>query len=226
MLDVNYYFSLEDCQFIDLFDRCEAVWEPLKRLSDYLAKKKFGKIEVSIAEGVYLENSSSIFIGKGTVIEPGVYIKGPCYIGENCEIRHGAYLRGDVILGNRAVVGHDTEVKHSILLNDARAAHFNYVGDSILGSHTNLGAGVKCANLRLDGKEVFIHIEGRKIATGLNKLGLILGDRSQLGCNSVTNPGTLLGKDVFGYPCLNIGGVVPSRSRIQSKQNYCIEALT
>jgi UDP-N-acetylglucosamine diphosphorylase / glucose-1-phosphate thymidylyltransferase / UDP-N-acetylgalactosamine diphosphorylase / glucosamine-1-phosphate N-acetyltransferase / galactosamine-1-phosphate N-acetyltransferase len=224
-MDPNYYFSLENCPFSDLFQNCTYIWDVLKKLSLYLEKKNLGKIEVSIPSLVHLEDSSSISIGKGTIIEPGAYIKGPCWIGENCVIRHGAYIRGDVIVGNGSVIGHDTEVKHSILLDHAHAAHFNYIGDSILGNRTNLGAGVKCANFRLDQGEIPVHLDGKKIMTGLKKMGLILGDDSQIGCNSVTNPGTLMGKNVLCYPCLNIGGFVASKSKILPRQNYSIEAL-
>lgn len=226
MFDINEYFSLQDLPFSPLFKNIDSIWDVLKKLSDYLEKQNFGKIEASIPLGVYLENKEKIFIEKGTVIEPGVFIRGPVWIGKNCQIRHGAYIRGDVILGDNVVVGHDTEIKQSILFPRAHAAHFNYIGNSILGSDTNLGAGVKCANFRLDQQEIFVRINGEKIKTGLKKMGLILGDRSQIGCNAVTNPGTLIGKDVQCPPCLNIGGTIPSKSKIKSQQIYTVEAYT
>ncbi len=210
MRDPKYYFSHES---FPLFQGIKSVWEALENLSSYLKEMKLGLIEVEIPEGVYLEDAHLISIGKGTVIEPGAYIKGPALIGKNCQIRHGAYLRGNVILEDGAVVGHSTEVKHSILLKRAHAAHFNYVGDSILGEESNLGAGVKCANYRLDQGKVCVWIDDKKVETGLQKLGLILGDRSQIGCNSVTNPGTLIGKDVLCYPCLHIQGTLLSNSK-------------
>jgi bifunctional N-acetylglucosamine-1-phosphate-uridyltransferase/glucosamine-1-phosphate-acetyltransferase GlmU-like protein len=115
-------------------------------------------------------------------------------------------------------VGHCTEVKNSIFLKEAHAAHFNYVGDSLLGKNSNLGAGVKCANFRLDQKDIGVWIEGKKVVTGLRKLGVILGDRSQIGCNSVTSPGTLIGQDVVCYPCMHIQGSVASGSLRKLKQ--------
>jgi NDP-sugar pyrophosphorylase family protein len=224
MLEPSYYFNYPDNAFWKgLFKSTLNVLEVLKNLSGYLENQNLGKIDVVIPEGVYLENAKTISIGEGTVIEPGVYIKGPAWIGKNCQIRCGAYIRGNVIIGDGAVVGHDTEVKHSILLPRAHAAHFNYVGDSILGSDTNLGSGVACANFRLDQGEISVEIEGEKVLTGFKKLGLILGDRSQIGCNSVTSPGTLIGKDVLCPSTITIKGTIPSKAKIRLQKIYSIE---
>jgi bifunctional N-acetylglucosamine-1-phosphate-uridyltransferase/glucosamine-1-phosphate-acetyltransferase GlmU-like protein len=158
---------------------------------------------------------SNVYIGKGTVIEPGALIKGPTIIGDNTEVRQGAYIRGKCLIGDRCVVGHTTEVKTSIMLNDAKAGHFAYVGDSILGNQVNLGAGTKLANLKIIDVEMKLRIEGEVYKTGLRKLGAILGDHVETGCNSVTSPGTLLGKGSLVYPCLNVpGGYYPKRSII------------
>lgn len=207
MLDPNDYFSFEFQTLEKLFDQ-KYVWDIVKNISSYIKTLPLGKIEVPIPNGVYLENSSLISIGEGTILEPGCYIKGPAWIGKGCKIKHASYIRENVILADGSVVGHGSEVKNSILLPGAHAAHFNYVGDSILGSDTNLGAGVKCANIRLDRKEITIRKEKEKIGTGLIKLGLILGDRSQIGCNSVTNPGTLIGKDSFCPPGTVLKGCI------------------
>ncbi|MBU2599920.1 glucose-1-phosphate thymidylyltransferase [bacterium] len=152
-----------------------------------------------IYSGVTLADEN-ISIGKGTVIEPGAYIKGPTIIGDNCEIRQGAYIRGNVIIGNRCVIGHTTEVKNACFLNQAKAGHFAYVGDSILGNQVNLGAGTKLANLNIGSMPIQLKIEGKKITTDLKKFGAILGDRVETGCNSVTNPGTMLSKGCIVYP--------------------------
>lgn len=135
----------------------------------------------------------NIRIGKGVLIESGTFIKSPTIIGDSSEIRQGAYLRGYCLIGRRCVVGHTTEVKHSIFLNDAKAGHFAYLGDSILGNNVNLGAGTKCANLRFFPGNVSLPAAGGRIDTGLRKLGAVLGDGAQTGCNSVTSPGTLIG---------------------------------
>ncbi|MCH9632176.1 MAG: Bifunctional protein GlmU [Chlamydiae bacterium] len=142
------------------------------------------------------------------MVEPGAFIQGPCIIGNYCAVRNGAYLRGNTITGDHCVIGHTTEVKGSIFLNHAQAAHFSYVGDSILGNHVNLGAGAKLANLLFSKKNISIPVEEKTINTNRRKLGAILGDHSQVGCNSVTNPGTILKKRSCVHPCINVGGIV------------------
>ncbi|MCF8056734.1 MAG: hypothetical protein K9K37_08855 [Desulfocapsa sp.] len=135
-----------------------------------------------------------IDIGDGVLVEGGTLIKSPAIIGDCTEVRQGAYVRGYCLTGKRCVVGHSTEVKHSIFLNDAKAGHFAYLGDSIIGQDANLGAGTKFANLKFLGGNVSIRTEGKLIDTGRRKFGAILGDGAQTGCNSVTNPGTIIGK--------------------------------
>lgn len=211
----SYFFELDQFQHKGLFESLENVWEALSRISPFLRSLPLGKIETAVPEGVHLVNREQISIGQGSVIEPGAYIKGPCVIGRNCTVRQGAYIRGNLIAGDDCVIGHDTEIKNAILLNGAHAAHFAYVGDSILGNRVNLGAGVKCANLKLDGALVSVYFEGTKLSTGLRKFGAIIGDDAQIGCNCVTNPGTLIGRNVFSHPCLNIGGVVLSDSIVK-----------
>lgn len=204
------FFDLQGYAHQAVFENVKNVWAALKALNDYLKELSLGRIEVEIPPGAILINPSQISIGKGSVIEPGSYIKGPCVIGERCTVRHGAYIRGEVLTGNDCVIGHTTELKRVIFLNGVHAAHFAYVGDSILGNRVNLGAGTKCANLRLDGQPVLVFQGGQRYATGMRKLGAILGDDVQIGCNAVTNPGTLLGPKVVCFPCLNIGGVTMS----------------
>ena len=211
-LSTNQFFSLEAYLHRELFEETAFVWEALHHLASYLKEQELGKIEVKVPSSAYLVNPELISIGEGTVIEPGAYIEGPAIIGPYNQVRHGAYIRGNVITGEKCIIGHATEVKHAVLLNGARAAHFNYVGDSILGNDVNLGAGVKLANFRLDQKEIHVLFQGQRILTGLKKMGAIIGDGSQLGCNAVTSPGTLIGPKAFCYPCVNIKGIVPSRA--------------
>lgn len=141
-----------------------------------------------------------IRLGQGVLVETGAFIKSPAIIGDHTEVRQGAYLRGYTLIGSRCVVGHTTEVKHAIFLDDAKAGHFAYLGDSILGGGVNLGAGTKLANLRFVKGEVLIRTPEGKMMSGLTKLGAILGDGVQTGCNSVTNPGTLLGRSSLVLP--------------------------
>lgn len=145
-------------------------------------------------------SGEKIRLGRGVLVEPGALIKSPTMIGDHTEIRQGAYVRGYCLVGERCVVGHVTEIKHSIMLNDAKAGHFAYLGDSIAGNHVNLGAGTKLANLRFTNGDINVRTAAGSINTGLRKMGAILGDQVQTGCNSVTNPGCLLGRKSLVMP--------------------------
>ncbi len=151
-----------------------------------------------------------VFIAAGAVVGPCAYIQGPCYIGPDAEVRHGAFIRGDVYVGARAVVGHTTEVKGSLFLDDAKAGHFAYVGDSILGREVNLGAGTKLANLKLRGNEVMLKhpVSGVMLPTGLRKFGALIADAAQTGCNSVLSPGTILMQKTMVLPCVHFHGTL------------------
>jgi len=157
----------------------------------------------------------NISIGEGTVVEPGALIKGPTIIGRNTEVRQGAYIRGSCLIGDECVVGHTTEMKNAVMLNNAKAGHFAYIGDSILGNNVNLGAGTKLANLKIVGSEVNLKVEEKIYKTGLRKFGAILGDDVETGCNSVTSPGVLLGRSSIVYPNMTVkSGYYPERSII------------
>lgn len=214
-LHSSFFFDLSQFNHASLFQGDPFPWLVLQKLTDYLSKQRLGLLDGNISPHAYLVNPELISIGEGSIVEPGAYIQGPCLIGKHCVIRHGAYIRGNVLTGDHCVIGHDSEVKHAIFLNGAHAAHFAYVGDSILGNEVNLGAGTKCANFKLDKTPINLQIKGEKIATQMRKLGAIIGDKSQIGCNTVTNPGTLIGQEVRCYPCLNIEGFIPSRSLIK-----------
>lgn len=157
-----------------------------------------------------------IYIGAGTVVETGAYIQGPTIIGRQTEIRQGAYLRGGCLVGDRCVVGHVTEMKNSVMLNGAKAGHFAYIGDSLLGKNCNLGAGTKLANLKVIGNTIQVRGGDQIYDTGLRKFGAVLGDQTETGCNSVTNPGTLLGpKSIVGPNATVKPGYYPRRSIIR-----------
>lgn len=230
LLTAESFFDLTDFPHRALFEKERFVWEALGNLDAFLSnfppfisrENPLGLIEGEVEPGAYLINPEKIMIGKGSRVEAGAYIRGPAIIGEKCQIRHGAYLRGNVILGHRVVIGHASEVKHSIFLNGAQAPHFAYVGDSIIGARVNLGAGTKCANLRLDRQEITIKIADKRVATALRKLGAIIGDETEIGCNSVINPGTLIGKRVHCYPgailsgCIQQGSVIKGSGYVNS----------
>jgi acetyltransferase-like isoleucine patch superfamily enzyme len=160
-----------------------------------------------------------IIIGPGTIVEPGALIKGPTVIGNDSEIRQGAYIRGDCLVGNKCIVGHTTEMKASIMLDGAKAPHFAYVGDSILGKGVNLGAGTRLANLKMIPGPITVTADRKRYDTGRRKLGAILGDRTETGCNSVTSPGTLLGPASIVYAGVAVpGGYYPGRTIIAPSQ--------
>jgi carbonic anhydrase/acetyltransferase-like protein (isoleucine patch superfamily) len=172
-----------------------------------------------IFPGVYLLGDK-IVIGSGTIVEPGALIKGPVVIGNDSEIRQGAYVRGDCLVGSGCVVGHTTEIKGSIMLDGAKAGHFAYIGDSILGKDVNLGAGTKLANLKMIPGSVIVTAGGERYDTGRRKLGAILGDRTETGCNSVTSPGALIGPRSVVYPGVAVpSGYYPSRTFFMPSQD-------
>lgn len=165
-----------------------------------------------IMPGAYLFDDR-VILGPGTIVEPGALIKGPAVIGADTEVRQGAYLRGDCLVGDRCVVGHTTEMKASIMLDGAKAGHFAYIGDSILGRDVNMGAGTKLANLKMIAGNVIVGSGRDRFDTGRRKLGAILGDRTETGCNSVTSPGTLMGPRSIVYPCMAVApGLYPGRT--------------
>lgn len=203
------FFALGTSAHAALFSGAASAWEALDalpgHLAELLAAAEGPRLRGRVEDGAVLVGDD-ILLGEGSTIEAGAYVKGPCVIGAGVEVRHGAYLRGTVLVGDSCVVGHATEVKGSIFLEGAKAGHFAYVGDSILGRDVNLGAGTKLANLKLAGDEVLVRCGESRVATGRRKLGAILGDEVQTGCNSVTNPGTMLGPRCLVHPCAVVGG--------------------
>lgn len=204
MLKPEDFFQFGDFEHSQLFAGAEYVWEPLKRLKEYLQEIVRPEIRGEVAPTAVVQGE--VFIGEGTVVEPGAFISGPTYIGRNCHIRQGAYIRGVCLIGDGATVGHCTEVKGAIFLPGAGAPHFNYVGDSILGRKCNMGAGSILSNFKLTGDQVVVQIDGAKYPTGLRKFGGVIGDGTQVGCNAVLNPGTLLGPGCLVYPCASVRG--------------------
>ncbi len=184
------------------------------KLAVYRGSKKIAGASILMAGAIIC--GPDIALGHGVLVEAGAMLKTPTIIGDCSEVRHGAYIRGDCLTGRRCVIGHTTEVKHTIFLDDAKAGHFAYVGDSIMGNQVNLGAGTKMANLRFTGGDVPIRTVDGVIASGLRKLGAILADGVQTGCNSVTNPGTLLGKNSILMPNITAkSGYHPPHSLIR-----------
>lgn len=224
---IEDYFTPGDDLCDGLLEGAHLPWDPLRRLKAFL-QEQLDRLGPRVPEGLdgSIHIKGLVHIEDGALIEEGTYIAGPTLICAGAEVRFGAYIRGDVLLGAGAVVGHDSEVKHSALFPRAKAAHFAYVGDSILGRDVNLGAGTKLANVRVDlGKSnLKIGLKGQLHDTGLRKFGAILGDGSSLGCNSVTNPGTLVGRGCLSYPLANLSGVYQPNSIIKVRQEKTVVA--
>ncbi len=198
----------------------ERPWELLGEvLDEALAALPSERIEVGLSPDVHLIGDR-IVIGKRTRILPGAVIEGPIYIGKDVTIRPGAYLRGGVWLEDGALVGANTEVKRAIFLAGAKAPHLSYVGDSILGRDVNLGAGTILSNFRHDGAEIALPHDGGRLATGLRKLGALLGDGVQTGCNCVLHPGSIVGAGTALYPGVQLrAGIYPAGRLIKLRQS-------
>ena len=208
------YLDLQQTEHAAIFDGVTQAWEILPRLAAYLQEQlvpvNFGKI---IGQSTIGER---VFIGRDTVIEPGVYIKGPAWIGPNCQIRHGAYIRENVIVGAGSVIGNSSEIKNSFLCNGCQIPHFNYVGDSVLGTKVHLAAGVIVSNLKLNGDLITLRVDGAVVDTGLRKFGALIGDGAEVGCNAVINPGSIIGRRSLIYAGVSWRGVLPANSIAKS----------
>ncbi len=229
MVHPSDFFDLSDPQVALIFEGCDTVWQAVSQIKSHVARLA-GSERVILGEvmpGAYLGEGPFV-IDKGARVEPGAYVHGPAYIGAGAVVRHGAFVRENVILLPGSILGHASEAKNALFLPGAAAPHFNYVGDSILGHHVNLGAGTKLSNLGIlsekdeaTGKRPSIHlnIDGKEYDTGLTKLGAILGDHTQTGCNAVLNPGCLIGPRTLIYANLSLRkGYHPADSIIKLKQ--------
>ena len=203
-------FDLDHTIAKELFLSCEYPWECLPKIRVYIQS-----LILKLPEDQY-EISEDIAVAKNVNIDENVSIYGPTIIGENCELRCGAYIRGGVIIGERATIGNSCEVKNSIIFDEAQIPHFNYVGDSVIGYKAHLGAGVITSNLKSDKSQVTIRCDGEETETGLKKFGALIGDRAEIGCSAVLNPGSIIGRDSIVYPLSSVRGVVPPESILKS----------
>jgi NDP-sugar pyrophosphorylase family protein len=215
-LSVTDFFNLEHCPHRDLFDGVTYPWEALKKIAAYVEAHLIREIHGDVSPLAFV--GPEVYIGRGTVVEAGVMIKGPAIIGADCQIRAGAYIRENVLVGNGVVVGHTTEVKNSLLCDHAEVPHFAYVGDSLLGWKAHLGAGVKISNVKVNRTPVVVVIDGTRYETGLRKFGAIMGDEAEVGCNSVLNPGTIIGPRTLAYANLSMHGYYPPDSIVKLRQ--------
>lgn len=195
----------------DFFVDKEYPWEVLAEIKALILK-----LGQSLGEDYIKVENKNIWIGKGTSIDDCVKIMEPTIIGLDCEIRHGAYIRGNVIIGDKVVVGNSSELKNSIVFDGAQIPHFNYVGDSILGYKSHIGAGVKLSNLKSDKSLITIVNGDKRLETGIKKMGAIIGDYVEVGCNAVLNPGTVIGRESNVYPLTFVRGLVPEHSILKN----------
>lgn len=207
-------FSCEIEYLKPLFEKSVYPWDMISSIKQYTLDL--------ISKGIegYELIAENVLVGKNVQIHPNAVINGPAIIGEGTEIRTGAYIRGSVITGSNCVIGNSTELKNAILLEYVQVPHYNYVGDSILGNYSHMGAGAICCNFKIDGSAVVVRADKKNYETGLPKLGAILGDRSDVGSNCVLNPGTVIGQYTRVYPLCSLQGVYPGNHIVKSKREY------
>lgn len=216
---INNLFSLDESIAKDLLIKYTYPWEVLPHISEFILElgKKLPKDEYKkIGEDVWIHKSAKVF--------ESAYIHGPAIICKDAEVRHCAFIRGNAIVGEGAVIGNSTELKNVIIFNKCEVPHYNYVGDSILGYKAHMGAGSITSNIKSDRKLVVIKDGDEKIETGLKKIGAMLGDLVEVGCGSVLNPGTIIGKNTNIYPLSSVRGVIPENS-IYKKKNDIVTKI-
>ena len=215
-LNINRLLDLEQTIAADIFEGCTYPWEVLNRIKDGILQ--IGK---TLSSEEYNKMGDDIWIAKSAKVAPTASINGPAIIGKDAEIRHCAFIRGSAIVGEGAVVGNSTELKNVILFNKVQVPHYNYVGDSILGYKAHMGAGSITSNVKSDKTLVKVRSGEESLETGLKKFGAILGDNVEVGCNSVLNPGTVVGRNSNIYPLSMVRGYVPEKSIYKKAGEIC-----
>ena len=216
---IKSMYNLDETIAKDLFDGKEYPWEVLPEISDFI--KKLGP---TLDSEKFEKRGEDVWVAKSAKIFDSAYLNGPLIIDEDAEVRQCAFIRGSAIVGKNCVVGNSTELKNVILFNKVEAPHYNYVGDSILGFHAHMGAGSITSNIKSDRKNIIVkglNDEGREehIETGMRKIGAILGDYCEIGCGSVLNPGSIIGRNTIVYPLSSVRGIVPGESVYKASGN-------
>lgn len=207
MITVSELYNLDETIAAELLSGVEYPWEALPRIHDFIIE-----LGNSLSEDVFEKRGEHIWVAKSAKVAPTACLNGPLIVDEDAEIRHCAFIRGNAIVGKGAVVGNSTELKNVILFNKVQVPHYNYVGDSILGFRSHMGAGAITSNVKSDKTLVTVKGENISIETGLKKMGAMLGDNVEVGCNSVLNPGTVIGTNTNIYPTSMVRGVIPADS--------------
>ncbi|WFR56053.1 UDP-N-acetylglucosamine pyrophosphorylase [Anaerocolumna sp. AGMB13025] len=216
-MQIKNNYDLTQTIAASLMKRFTYPWEVLTEIGKYILE--LGS-ELSLEE--YDKVGEDVWIAKSATVAPSAYIQGPAIIGKDAQIRHCAFIRGNAIVGEGAVVGNSTELKNVILFNKVQVPHYNYVGDSVLGYKAHMGAGSITSNVKSDKTLVTIKYQDSKVETGLKKVGALLGDHVEIGCNTVMNPGTVIGKGAHVYPLSMVRGFVPANT-IYKKQGEIVE---
>lgn len=216
-LTVKELYTLDETIAKDIFDGVTYPWEVLPKIGSFIME--LGK---TLSEDEYEKRGENIWIAKSASVVPTAYINGPAIIGKNAEVRHCAFIRGNAIVGEGAVVGNSTELKNVILFNKVQVPHYNYVGDSVLGFKSHMGAGSITSNVKSDKKLVVVKTPEGMLETGMKKFGAMLGDEVEVGCGSVLNPGTVVGSHSNIYPLSSVRGYIPGGS-IYKKQGEVVE---
>lgn len=209
---ISRMYNLEETIAKDLFEGLTYPWEALPKISEFIVK-----LGESLDSSVYEKRGENIWVAKSAKVAPTAFLNGPLIIDEEAEIRHCAFVRGNAIVGKGCVVGNSTELKNVVLFNSVQVPHYNYVGDSILGYKSHMGAGSITSNVKSDKTLVVVKNGKEEIKTGLKKFGTMLGDYVEVGCNSVLNPGSVIGSHTNIYPLSMVRGVVPERSIYKNK---------
>lgn len=205
-ITIKDLYDLEQTIASPLFEDVTYPWEVLPKIHDFILE-----LGQTLSEEIFEKRGEDIWVAKSAKVAPTACLNGPLIIDEDAEIRHCAYIRGNAIVGKGAVVGNSTELKNVVLFNKVQVPHYNYVGDSVLGFKAHMGAGSITSNVKSDKTLVVVKGENVSIETGLKKMGAMLGDRVEVGCNSVLNPGTVIGRDSNIYPTSCVRGVIPAR---------------
>ena len=210
--EIGALYTLDETIAKDIFDGVTYPWEILSKISEFIVT-----LGNTLSEELYEKRGDNVWIARNAKVYPSACINGPAIIDEEAEVRHCAFIRGNAIVGKGAVVGNSTELKNVILFNKVQVPHYNYVGDSILGYKAHMGAGSITSNVKSDKTLVVVKAGEDTLETGLKKFGAMLGDQVEVGCNSVLNPGTVIGKEANVYPTSMVRGYIPAHS-IYKKQ--------
>lgn len=216
-ITIKELFDLNETIASELFTGVTYPWEVLSKIEAFIVE-----LGNTLSAEEYDKKGENIWIAKSATVAPTAYINGPCIIDKDAEVRHCAFIRGKAIIGEGAVVGNSTELKNVVLFNRVQVPHYNYVGDSILGFKSHMGAGSITSNVKSDKQLIIIKDGNQKIETKLKKVGAMLGDHVEVGCGSVLNPGTIIGRNSNIYPLSSVRGVVAANS-IYKKQSEIVQ---